>query len=103
MIKNYNFFKDITENDSHLGFSCLMIENQLSKLPSKCNNFITLGADNNSGILKNSYEKQEQIYFNDEVDYSINMMAVSKIVSNIPIELEEGISRLPESISFLEM
>ena len=59
--------------------------------------------DNQSGILKNSYEKQEQIYFKDEVDYSIDMMSISKIVSNIPIEFENGMSYLPDTISFLEM
>ena len=102
-IKNFDFVKNFTESEDNLGFSLVILENSLSKLPSKCSNFITLGVDNQCGILKNSYEKQEQIYFKEEIDYSIDMMKIAKIVSNIPIEFEGGISHLPDSISFMEM
>lgn len=101
-IKGYDFIKHITETDNNIGFSLLIVEERLSKLPSKCNNFISLGSPK-SGVLKNSYEKQEQIVFYDEIDYTINMMAISKIMSNIPIEFEEGINKLPDAITFLEM
>ncbi len=101
-VKRYDFIKTLTETDNNLGFSILILEERLSKLPSKCNNFITLG-DKTSGILKNSYEKQEQIVFFDEVHTNIDMMAVAKIVSNIPIEFEEGLKQLPDAITFLEM
>ena len=102
-IKNYDFIKNITETDANLGFSCIILENRLSKLPSKCNNFISLGIDNQSGILKNSYQKQEQEYFTDQINYDIDMMQIAKEVSNIPIEFEGGISHLPDAISFMEM
>ena len=46
------------------------VEERLSKLPSKCNNFITIGMEQ-SGVLKNSYEKQEQLIFKDEINYNI--------------------------------
>ena len=101
-VKRYDLLKTITEIDENLGFSLLIIENRLSKLPSKCNNFITVG-DNNSGILKNSYEKQEQIAFSDEINYNIDMLQITKILSNIPIEFEEGLKELPNTITFLEM
>ena len=101
-IKRYDFIKQITEEDENIGFSVLILEERLSKLPSKCNNFISLGTPK-SGVLKNSYEKQEQISFYDEIDYTINMMNVAKIESNIPIEFEEGIKQLPDAITFLEM
>ena len=101
-IKRYDIIKDITESDDNLGFSLLIIENRMSKLPSKCNNFITVG-DNSSGVLKNSYEQQEQIAFSDEINYNIDMLQITKVLSNIPIEFEDGISQLPDSISFLEM
>lgn len=102
-IKSYDFIKNITETDENLGFSCLILENKLSKLPSKCSNFISLGVDNRGGILKNSYQRQEQSYFMDEVNNSIDMMQVSKMIANIPIEFEGGLSHLPDSISFMEM
>ncbi len=104
MLKRYDLIKTITEteDDEDIGFSLLIIENRLSKLPSKCNNFITVG-DNNSGVLKNSYEKQEQIAFSDEINYNIDMMQITKVLSNIPIEFEEGLKELPDMITFLEM
>ncbi len=101
-IKKYDFIKNITETEPNIGFSVLIVENRLSKLPSKCNNFISL-TGSQAGLLKNSYEKQEQISFNEEIKYNINMMQVSQILSNIPIEFEEGIKQLPDTITFLEM
>lgn len=102
MIKKYEFLKTIEESDDNLGFSIIIIEDRLSKLPSKCNNFISLGQVT-SGVMKNSYEKQEQIKFTDEVVYDINMMEISKILSNVPIEFEDGLFSLPNTISFMEM
>lgn len=101
-IKRFDFIRLLTEHDENLGCSILILENRISRLPSKCNNFITLG-DTKSGVLRNSYEKQEQTIFTDEIDYTINMMNLSKITSNIPIEFEEGIKQLPDIITFLEM
>ena len=104
-IKRFDFLKNITEadEDSNLGFSIILLEERLSKLPSKCNNFISLGINNQGGILKNSYEKQEQTIFYDEVYYNIDMMSITKLLSNIPIEFEEGLKHLPDAISFMEM
>lgn len=62
MLKRYDLLKTVTETDENIGFSFLIIENRLSKLPSKCNNFITV-SENNSGILKNSYEKTRTNFF----------------------------------------
>ena len=103
-VKRFDFIKDLTElkDEDNKGFSMIIIEEKLNKLPSKCSNFISL--TNNSGaILKNSYEKQEQILFKDEIVYGIDMMQLAKMMSNIPIEFEEGIGKIPDSINFLEM
>lgn len=102
LVKRADFVKVLTEVDVNLGFSLVILENRLSNLPSKCNNFISLG-EKTSGILKNSYEKQEQIIFFDEIDYTIDMMDIAKKVSNVPIEFEEEIKQLPDAITFLEM
>lgn len=101
-VKRFNFVGQITETDANLGFSLAIIEEKLSRLPSKCNNFITLGTKS-SGVLKNSYENQEQVMFTDEVHYQLNMMKFAKILSNVPIEFEDGIKQLPDAITFLEM
>jgi len=101
-IKRYDFIKTLTELDGNFGFSIIIIENRLSKLPSKCNNFISL-AGSGSTVLKNSYEKQEQIVFMGDINSNIDMMAVAKVLANIPIEFEEGINSLPDMLSFMEM
>ena len=101
-VKRFSFIKEITEFDNNIGFSIIILEDSISKLPSKCNNFISLG-DKSSDILKNSYGNQEKITFVDEIDDSIDMMSLARHISNIPIEFAEGSKELPDLISFLEM
>ena len=101
-VKHFDFVKEVTEAGVNLGFSLVILEEKMGNLPSKCSNFISIG-QKTSGILKNSYEKQEQISFNDEINTTINMMSIAKTLSNIPIEFEEGIKQLPDAITFLEM
>ena len=101
-IKRYSFVEHLTETEENLGFSMIILENRLGNLPSKCNNFINLGSKN-SGVLKNAYENQEQIAFVDEIHYNIDMMEISKKLSNIPIEFENDLNKLADTITFLEM
>lgn len=102
MYKKIDFFKVLLEVDNNIGYSTIIIENKLDKLPSKCINFINLN-EGSSGVLKNSYENAEITDFHDEIDYSINMMEITKILANIPIEIEAAGGKLPETIDFLEM
>lgn len=106
-IKKDNIAEKISELKENIGFSVIIIEKKLSKLPSLCNNFIMLNdGEGKSGILKNSYENQEQQLFTTEINSSINMMEVAKILSNIPIEIVSSDGdggQLPDSITFLEM
>ncbi len=102
VLKKINFFKSLTESNRNLGYSILFINSSLSSLPSKCSNFINL-SDGTSAILKNSYESQEIINFKDEIQKNIDMMDITRILSNIPIEVAGGASQLPNSLSFLEM
>ena len=101
-VKKYDFFKRLTEEERNLGFSLIILENQLSSLPSLCNNFISLG-DRKSLILIDSFNHQQQKVFYDEINYNVNMMSVAKIVSNVPIQLENNVTSFPSMISFLEM
>ncbi len=100
--KKVDFLKELVELDQNLGYSTIIIEQKLDRLPSKCTNFINLN-EGSSGILKNSYEAAEINDFHDEVEYGINMMEVVKSLSNIPIEIEGAAAKLPNSIEFLEM
>lgn len=101
-IKRDDFITELCELNNNPGFSFIIMENRLSNLPSKCNNFINIG-DVSSSVLKNSFEKQQKIDFKDEVITGIDMMEISKILSNVPIELDEEINGLPDSITFVEM
>ena len=101
-LKKLNFFKTLTEMNKNIGYSTIVVDRSLGNLPSKCVNFINL-ADGISGILKNSYENQEVINFKDEIDNQINMMEITRILSNIPVEIEKSANQLPNAITFLEM
>ena len=104
-IQSQEFIKTLTEikDDENVGMSMLILEKRINDLPSKCSHFINV-SDQVSGLLKNSYEKQEQIYFTDEINYTVNMMELIRILSNIPIEFNEGGEEsLPETLTFLEM
>ena len=94
--------KSLTEVEENIGFSMLILENRMGKLPSKCNNFISLDGAS-SKVLKNSYDEQVQMIFNEEIHYNIPMFAIAKGLSNVPIEFEDGFKELPNAISFLEM
>ena len=102
MIKQHEFVDVLTEADDNVGCSLVILEDRLSKLPSKCNNFITLG-QTTSGVLRNSYENQERLEFVDEIQYHINYLELAKELANIPIEFEESMGEIPDSISYLEM
>lgn len=101
-IKRYDFVKTLTELNINLGYSFIIIENKLGKLPSKCDNFISVNS-NESSILTNAFEKQEKISFKTELDESIDMMDIARSLANIPVEVAGGVSVLPNSINFLEM
>lgn len=101
-VKKTKFMKSLVEIEENIGFSIIIIEKSLSKLPSKCVNFIQL-EEKESWLMENSYDKQECNNFYDEINYNVNMIGISKILSNIPIEFENGVKQLPESINFLEM
>lgn len=101
-VRKQEFMKKLTELNINIGFSIIILENRLDNLPSECDNFIMLD-DGESGVLKNSYEKQEQIKFYNEISQNINMMSIAKILANVPVEIISEETKLPESYTFLEM
>ena len=100
--KKINFLQTITELNNNIGYSVIILESVLNRLPSKCLNFINL-SEGKSGILKNSFDNQEIIDFQDEINTNINMMEIFKILSDIPIEIEGVQQQMPNSISLLDM
>ena len=103
MVKGLDFIKQITEAEENIGFSIVLIEDRLSDLPSKCDNFISIGQAGKCEVIRSSAEIQEHIEFKEEIIYNLNMMEIARNVANIPIEFEEKTAELPDSVSFLEM
>ena len=101
-LNNNNILKNISEIDEQLGFSAIILENRMNKLPSKCNRFIMLNGEN-STILINNFDEQKNIKFVPEIHYDLNMRKLTKDLANIPIEFSDNLYQMPESISFLEM
>lgn len=101
-VKRTGFFKSVEEAESNCGFSLIVLENLLSRLPSKCNNFISIGV-NNSAILEDAYESQKQIQFKEEINNSINAKECINSLANIPIEFDNDVKNLPNKLGFLEM
>jgi len=92
----------ILKEKNNLGFSLIIMENMLSKLPSQCTNFISIN-DGMSGVLKNDVVSNTQINFMDEVSNSYDMLKCTYNLSNLPIFIENDSRKLPNMITFLEL
>lgn len=103
MVKSFDFMKTITEAEKDLGFSIVLIQERLNELPSKCDNFISIGQTKKCEIIRNTKEEQEHLEFEEEILYDIDMMRIARNIANIPIEFESGETAMPDSLSFLEM
>lgn len=101
-IRKNDFISIITEEEINVGFSLLILENRLSKLPSNCNNFINL-TEKESVILQNNQDSYKQIKFANEIKDNYNMYNLCSKLANIPIEFADDVKALPNAITFLEM
>lgn len=97
--RRINIINEVLEEKKNLGFSLLILEEKLSKLPSQVSNFITIG-ETQSMILKN--DTNEQIRFNNEI-VSIDMNKCSEILSNLPLYIDSSEKNMPSSLTFLEL
>lgn len=100
--RNIGIVDNILEEKSNLGFSLLILENRLSKLPSQCTNFISIG-DKSSGILKNDLSSNVQTRFVDEVGTNYDMFKALHILSNVPLYIESVGNSIPNLVTFLEL
>lgn len=91
---------DILNEKINLGFSLVVLEEKLSKLPSEIDSYITFG-DKTSIILSN--DSSEQIRFNDEISNKFDMEKCTYTLTNLPIYFNNSFKNLPDSISFLEL
>lgn len=93
---------NILEEKKNLGFSLIILEDKISKLPSQCTNFINIG-DKSSGILKNDIVSNTQISFKDEINTNLDLFKCTHTLSNLPIYIENEGKKIPNSVTFLEM
>lgn len=102
LVKRTNLFKELTELEDNYGFSMIILENLLGRLPSKLDNFISLSSKS-STVLESAYESQKQSTFNYELNTNYDIKKYINALANIPIEFIDDTKNLPNSLGFLEM
>ena len=103
IVENLTIIRDIMNMQENLGFSVLIITNDINTLPNECQTFVAL-KDGQGVIFENKNSLSDQTRFNLEIDETIAFDRISQILSNIPIKYsEEKSSMLPSSYTFLEM
>ncbi len=90
----------VLKTKRNIGCSVIVVEEKLSKIPSEISRFITIG-ESVSAVINS--ENNSQLRFNDEINNSYDMEAVSKILANTPLYMLEKEKQLPNSLTFLEM
>ena len=98
--RKINIVDEVLESKNNVGFSLIVLEERLSKIPSQIYNFITIG-DSTSAIT--NIENSNQIRFNDEVNRNYDMNLITKTLANVPIVIENNIKNFPNVITFLEL
>ena len=98
--RKIDLINNVLEEKRNLGYSVIIAEEKLSKIPSEVSKFITVGET--VSVVLNS-ENNNQIRFNDEINNNYDMNLVSKTLLNTPLYLDEKSKGLPNMLTFLEM
>ena len=98
--RKIDIINDVLEEKRNLGYSIIIAEEKLSKIPSVVSKFITIGES--SSVVINS-ENNNQIRFNDEINNNYDMELVSNTLLNTPLYMDEKVKELPNTLTFLEM
>lgn len=102
-IRDYSVIKKILENKEYFGFSLIIADNKITNLPSECNSFIKLSVEKGSLQYAKTSE-QDMISFNVNLKEKIDYETCSKILANMPIDIENEVDgKIPNKIGFLEM
>ena len=98
--KNLPIFEKIMNANENYGFSIIFVNENMNKLPKRCNAFIAL-AENSGCVLERDINNQTN--FMPEYCDGIDVRAVCNSLNNIPVLSGNILSNLPTSISFLEV
>ena len=100
--KNTGIIDMLLKATNNLGFSLMVIGDTMKELPSRCNDFVELCEKESCTIAQNINSHNQQIFINETL-LDIDMYKLSTKLANIPTTVKDGISVLPQTISFLEM
>ena len=78
------------------------LENAIRNLPSKCNYFSNI-SDTEAGLFSKDVSSNSLSVFSPEFFLGNNLLPYINAVSNIPVDLSDGTSNLPQTLEFLEM
>ena len=101
-IRDLLIVNDLLKLDKNLGFSMLIIDDNLKDLPTECQNFIYV-KEKGSYSIESSENNNITKSFELEPILNYDMNYISSYLSNIPISAKQGASELPKSLNFLEM
>ncbi len=101
-IRNVGIIRNVLSQKINYGFSLIINQDTLAKLPNECTTFINISKDN-STLIESSLYTNNQKEFKADFNSSINMEECSVMLSNIPIEFSKGEYDLPNIMTFLEM
>jgi len=101
-VQNLGIINNIVNSSKNIGFGLTIIADQLSELPNACNSFLYI-TKKSCGLFENELVSDRQIQFVPDQIPKINMVKISKVLSNIPIEVASAESQLPKMLTFLEM
>ena len=100
--RNIEIVKKILSTKRNVGFSLIIKNERLANLPGECPTFINIDP-NGSGLFENELVSTKQKSFVADLDYTLNMMNVSRTLANVPLETRGSDANLPNAISFLQM
>lgn len=98
--RNGEIVDEILNDSNNYGFSFLLFENSLRRLPSECSTLIQI-FDNNGALIEK--ELNDQTRFVIDSNKKIDMSDVSGKLLNIPVLTKEALASLPTTLTFLEM
>ena len=100
--RNSEIIKSVLEQKINYGFSLVINNEKLLGLPNECSLFMNID-EKSSGVFENELSADKQNEFFPDIDNNNNMEEITKVLANIPIEVEKEKYYLPKSISFLNM
>lgn len=101
-VKHLEVIKNILAQELNIGFSIIVLSNNVTTLPKECKNFIYADREKagmfESELLENN-QKSFKMEYLDNADLKLLFIALS----NIPIEYDDNEGTIPQAVGFLEM